>query len=128
VKRDTNKYPDAEAHEAAAKIAKAQTLGQKITRDATLAATDQMVKLMAGKFRTKEQKIATLEHHAFHMGIGKEFMGATLELAQSMTKDLVKMHREHGSDFTEEGAQVLTDLWLAKVFMEIEKGIKNHED
>lgn len=114
------------AREAAARLNGLHVDGQKIIAQALYDATDQMTRLTKN-LNTKGQKIAALEHHGLYIGIGDAFMDRVAPKAASMTEELMERHRQAGSNFPEREAQMLTDIWLSKVFIEIGKGIANHK-
>lgn len=118
---------DPEAHQAALRVAQLHTQGERIIAEALYNATDQMTRITQ-HLGTKGEKIEALKHHGLYMGIGDAFMKRVVPKAASMTEELMAMHRQFGNDFPEREAKMLTDFWLAKVFIEIGKGTANHED
>lgn len=117
---------DKESAEAALNIHTLKSKGERISRDAVLEATSQMIKLV-GNLDTRGKKAAALEHHALHMGVGTQFMETIVPMADRMTQDLIDLHERKGAEISDSEARILTGFWLAKVFIEIQKGIKKHE-
>lgn len=112
---------------AAAEVTRLHISGGAIVLMAASTATDQMVRIVT-KLDTQGKKIAALKHHGLYMGIGEEFMNIIVPMANTMADDLLATHRTKGSKLPEREAKMLADIWLAKVFIEISKGISRHED
>ena len=96
-------------------------IGEKIARNAAVTASHDMTKMIRNN-TSPEAKALALEHHALHIGIGTMFMQKIAPIAEEMMDDLMKCN----SDDSE--ARVLVGIWLAKVFMQIEKEVKTLKD
>lgn len=111
---------DKAAMDAAKAVAAVKNEGDEIVNQATIKATDDMAKMMR-HFKTPSARLEAIKAHAFHMGIGTQFMALVVPHADEMKDDLTKLTGSEGE------ARVLTGMWLAKIFMEIEKGVANHD-
>ena len=115
------KYDDKEAVAAALEVSAISIDGRKITHQACYDATAQMAKLVA-HFGSKQSKIEALKHHALYMGAGQSFLKTVVPLAESMARELQELHES-----VDEGeANILTSIWLAKVFIELQKGLAEY--
>ncbi len=124
--RKDNHEIDDEAARAALDIHILEKQGERITMVAAAQASDQMAKL-TGKLNTKGRKIEALRAHALYMGIGSAFMKEIAPLMKVMAQELIDEHKKKGLEFSKDEADILADLWLAKIFMQIDKGIDEYE-
>lgn len=116
---DEMKKDDPEAYEGAKESQRLTIQGRTITKEAALDAAKQMQK-MVGNMGSKTGKIEALKHHSLYMGIGTEFMEIVMPIISSMVDDFEKM------DMDKEEAMIMRKFYIAKVFMNIEKGIKKN--
>lgn len=82
---------------------------------------------LVGKMDTKEQKAEALKYHALYMGIGTQFLQAVVPQAQAMPGELMEIDRKAGDKPDKNTATVLADVWLGKVFKEIQKEVEKYE-
>lgn len=111
---------DEEARAQAKSINETKMQGEKAVKDAVIKATKQMAK-MTRNMQSQGARVEILERHALYMGVGTEFMARVAPLADKMHDDLIEMVED------EYEGKILTALWLAKVFMEVEKSIANYD-
>lgn len=111
---------DPVAYAAAKEIKLLTNAGELIATEAAKKASKQMAKLMQNMDK-QEGRIEALKHHGLYLGIGAQFMETVAPLVNNMIKDFKEMGME------ENQARVSTELFLAKVFMYIEDGVKKHD-
>lgn len=97
------------------------TVGGEIAKQAGINASQDMATMLKN-LETPEGRALAIKDHAVHMGVGAMFMEIIAPEFKTMAKDL------EGLGNSEEIAEVLAGMWLAKVFKEIEKGLNTLED
>lgn len=116
-KNKTN--PEYEA--AARELREAIRVGEEMVRQAGLSATTQMAALTK-HLNTGEARIEAVRHHTLHIGIGTAFMEHIAPQVDIMQRDLVSIGA------SEHEARILTGLFLAKVFIGIDKSLREHDN
>ena len=112
---------DKQAREASREVNDMIERGRKITHDAAIKATDEMARAVA-KLKDKDSKIEALKYHGLHMGISQEFMNKIAPKAEAMVDEI----NEIAGDDTQ--GDILTAMWLAKIFMNIEKLVQEEQE
>lgn len=107
------------AWQAAEEISAVANKGEDIVRDATKRAFEKMPEMLR-YFDTKGGKIEALRAHGIYMGVAAQLANNTLPKAAQMKKDLTEIAGE-------KTAEIMTDLWLAKIVRDIVKGVKEYE-
>lgn len=97
-------------------MAREAVQAQRMTLECLKAATEQMITLVANDtLRTEEGRVGACEHHAKHIGIAKQLMKSFVPKALVMKDELKALGQ------SDKQAEVLTDIWMAKVLMQLEK-------
>ena len=95
-------------------------LGEKIADESAVKAIEAMLKITS-KANTKSRRLKIIQDHALHMGIGTQFMNRVAPLAEEIREGLIEINEDETDD-----AKILTGLFLAEVFQNIEKELNKH--
>lgn len=93
-------------------IAKSMYSGSKLATEAGKKASLDMAKLVANS-KSQEARALALEHNATYIGIGYGFTKTLIPIISTMQQDLI------GAGCDEDSAEVLTDIYVGKVFKNI---------
>ena len=97
-------------------MAREASQAQRMTLECLKVATEQMITLIANDtLRTEEGRAGACEHHAKHIGIAKQLMKSFVPKALVMKDELKALGQ------SDKQAEILTDIWMAKVLMQLEK-------
>lgn len=96
--------------------------GKELVKTAAVTATDKMTPMIE-QFNSPGAKAEALKHHGFYIGIGQMFVDTIIPMYHKIYKDLL-----NGKPEREPDAYVHANMWLAKVFMEIQKGLTDEQD
>lgn len=95
-------------------IAKSMYSGSKLATEAGKKASLDMAKLVANtNSKSQEARALALEHNATYIGIGYGFTKTLIPIISTMQQELI------GTGCDEDTAEVLTDIYVGKVFKNI---------